>query len=81
MGQVSPLPPRAGASTDAEAHTSTSIAAVRVISPARCALCGRRLDKSTQRFEVYSPRSVERTLTVCHLCRKAVLNEGYRPAD
>jgi hypothetical protein len=56
-------------------------APVRMIPAARCALCGRRFDEGARRYAVVSPQSVDRTLTVCHLCRKAVLHEGYRPAD
>jgi hypothetical protein len=53
---------------------------MRMVPSVRCALCGTRLDDGARRFTVVSPRSVDRTLTVCRTCRKAALGEGYRPA-
>ena len=78
MGQVSPLRPET--SSDIAPRVARRATPVRMIPSARCALCGTRLDDGALRFAVVSPRSVDRTLTVCCTCRKAALSEGYRPA-
>jgi hypothetical protein len=78
MGQVSPLRPET--SSDIAPRVARSAPPMRMVPSVRCALCGTRLDDGARRFMVVSPRSVDRTLTVCRTCRKAALGEGYRPA-
>lgn len=45
-----------------------------------CALCGMELAGETLQYRVVSPHTGLTPLTVCHVCRRAVLGEGYRPA-
>ena len=80
MGQVSPLPPPRMGPLPKSRPLRRPASPVRMISTARCALCGARLEEGAQRFVVVSPQSVDRRLTVCHTCRNATQSEGYRPA-
>jgi len=77
MGQVHPLPK--APSTDAPPVQQAG--AVRSIDSAQCGLCGAKLTARSLRHHVVSPRSCDATLTVCRTCQKAVLGEGYRPAQ
>lgn len=77
MGQVHPLP------TQSEGHAAsvtTPPAAVRSIESVRCALCGSTLSTRSLRYHVVSPQQCE-MITVCHLCHRAAIGEGYRPAE
>ncbi len=78
MGQVHPLhtTPESDAGTAAKPP-----AEVRSIDSACCSLCGAKLSARALRYRVVSPQSCEAPMTVCHTCRKAVLSEGYRPAE
>ena len=78
MGQVHPLPTQSEG-IDA-AVTSQPPATVREIGSAHCGLCGSKLSARSLRYHVVSPQCCE-TITVCHVCRKAALGEGYRPAE
>jgi len=73
MGQVHPL-----AKTD---ETQAPPAVVRSIDSAHCHLCGAPLSARSLRYHVVSPQTVDATMTVCHLCHRAALGEGYRPAQ
>jgi hypothetical protein len=80
MGQVSPLPSRRpeeplGGSVIDEPQVVVHIDSVR------CGLCGARLTDERERFAVVSPRAADHAVTVCYLCRRAALGEGYRPAS
>jgi hypothetical protein len=79
MGQVHPLP-KAPAADDAPPAVSSSDGTVRSIDSTTCALCGCQLSARALRYHMMSPQSCEDRLTVCHVCRKAALGEGYRPA-
>jgi hypothetical protein len=76
MGQVHPL--TQAPTSDAAALKDTE-AIVRSIDALRCGLCGAPLGARALRYHVMSPRSRE-PVTVCRVCRKAALGEGYRPA-
>jgi predicted RNA-binding Zn-ribbon protein involved in translation (DUF1610 family) len=78
MGQVHPL--QTPSASDASSAQQPP-AAIRSIDSAHCALCGARLSSRALRYHVVSPQSCEAPITVCHTCRKAVLGEGYRPAE
>lgn len=80
MGQVHSLP-SASESRRARPDTAPAPARVRAIDSGRCSLCGARLGARALRHRVVSPQSCSLTLTVCHICHKAALGEGYRPAD
>ena len=82
MGHVHPLP-KAPAADDppAPAVRSCDAPAVRSIDSKTCALCGCQLSARALRYHMMSPQSCDDRLTVCHVCRKAALGEGYRPAD
>jgi hypothetical protein len=82
MGIVSPLPaaPHPDDQTIHEAPSADQAANLRFIDDATCALCGARLTAASLHYHVVSPQSSETRLAVCHLCRKAALGEGYRPA-
>ncbi len=73
MGQVHPL-----AKTD-EAQQPAAV--VRSIDSAHCSLCGAPLSARSLRYHVVSPQTVDAPMTVCHLCHRAALGEGYRPAQ
>jgi hypothetical protein len=75
MGQVHPL-----AKTDTADAAQLQAATVRSIDSAHCGLCGAPLGASSLRYHVVSPQAVDAPLTVCHLCHRAALGEGYRPA-
>ena len=77
MGQVHPLPKTP--STDVPLVQQAG--AVRSIDSAQCGLCGAKLSARALRYHVVSPQSCDATLTVCRTCQKAVLGEGYRPAQ
>ena len=82
MGQVHPLP-KAPAADDVAPPDLQSCepTTVRSIDSKTCALCGCQLGARKLRYHMVSPQSCDQRLTVCHVCRKAALGEGYRPAD
>ena len=81
MGQVHPLP-KAPAADDVPPPTVQACEAnVRSIDSTRCSLCGCQLSARALRYHMVSPQSCDARLTVCHVCRKAALGEGYRPAE
>ena len=80
MGQVHPLP-KATAAEEVPVSMQTCDAPVRSIDSTTCALCGKRLSARALRYHMMSPQSCDARLTVCYVCRKAALGEGYRPAD
>jgi len=77
MGQVHPIPTQSDAG---DAAVTSPPATVRSIDSAHCGLCGAKLSARALRYHVVSPQRCE-TMTVCHMCRKAALGEGYRPAE
>ena len=54
---------------------------VSLLDEARCALCGSSLVGQARRYHLVSPLVAMGPVTVCHMCRRAALSEGYRPAD
>ena len=82
MGEVHPLPssPHPDESSIHPAPSADQAANVRFIDDASCALCGVRLTASMLHYHVVSPQRCDTRIAVCHLCRKAALGEGYRPA-
>lgn len=84
MGSVQPLrqspPPRGEASLRVAHPRSVDAAVVRRLDAATCALCGVKLASGVLRCQVVPPRSCDAPITVCYLCRRAALGEGYRPA-
>lgn len=78
MGQVHPMPARP---EGREERATMPPAMVRSIDSAHCGLCGAKLNARTLRYHVVSPQCCDATITVCHLCRRAALSEGYRPAE
>lgn len=78
MGQVHPMPTE---SDGCDAAVAKPPATVHSIDSAHCGLCGAKLSARSLRYHVVSPQSCETTITVCHLCRRAALGEGYRPAE
>jgi hypothetical protein len=84
MGDVQALPTTKGQPADTAPAVQADpapVADVRPIDGAHCALCGGKLSARALRHHVVSPQSCGRKLTVCHVCHKAALGEGYRPAD
>jgi len=77
MGQVHPLPQ----SSSVDEAPVQQAGTIRSTDSAQCGLCGARLNARALRHHVVSPQSCDSTLTVCHACHKAVLGEGYRPAQ
>ncbi len=80
MSQVHPLP-KAPAADEAPPVLQSCDATVRSIDSTTCALCGSQLSARALRYHMVSPQSCDARLTVCHVCRKAALGEGYRPAE
>ena len=79
MGQVHPMPNQ---SEDRAAPAADKPpATVRSIDSAHCGLCGAKLSARALRYHVVSPQCCDTMITVCHMCRKAALGEGYRPAE
>jgi predicted RNA-binding Zn-ribbon protein involved in translation (DUF1610 family) len=78
MGQVHPMPTQ---SESCDAAAVKPPASVRSIDSAHCGLCGAKLSARTLRYHVVSPQCCDTMITVCHMCRKAALGEGYRPAE
>ena len=78
MGQVHPMPTP---SESCDAAATKPPATIRSIDSAHCGLCGAKLSAKALRYHVVSPQCCETTITVCHMCRKAALGEGYRPAE
>jgi predicted RNA-binding Zn-ribbon protein involved in translation (DUF1610 family) len=78
MGQVHPMPIQ---SDGRDASVTQSPATVRSIDSAHCGLCGAKLSARSLHYHVVSPQCCETTITVCHMCRRAALGEGYRPAE
>ena len=78
MSHVSLLP-----SADPHGHSSTRIgeAGVRAIENVRCALCGTSLLGERERYRLVSPLVSMGRVTVCSICRRAALGQGYRPAS
>jgi hypothetical protein len=57
------------------------VATVTPIEDVCCALCGTSLvGTRKQRYRLVSPYGSMGKVTVCRMCRKAALSEGYRPA-
>jgi hypothetical protein len=84
VGDVKALPQTQGQASEPAPAVSPeppALADVHDIDAGRCALCGGKLNARTLRYHVVSPQTCGRKLTVCHTCHKAVLGEGYRPAD
>lgn len=81
MSQVHPLPKAPGADDMVPAAVLSRDATVRSIDSTTCALCGCQLSARALRYHMMSPQSCDARLTVCHVCRKAALGEGYRPAE
>lgn len=79
MGQVHPMPTQSDGRM--AAVTGQPPATVRAIDSAHCGLCGAKLSARTLRYHVVSPQCCDTMITVCHVCRKAALGEGYRPAE
>jgi predicted RNA-binding Zn-ribbon protein involved in translation (DUF1610 family) len=78
MGQVHPLPTH---SDHTDVPVAEAPAAVPSTESAHCALCGARFTAGALRYQVVSPQCCEAPITVCHICHKAALGEGYRPAE
>jgi hypothetical protein len=79
MSQVSVVP-----SADPHGPSSTRIgetAPLTLIDDVRCALCGTSLVGLRARYRVVSPFVSMGRVTVCWICRRATLSEGYRPAN
>jgi hypothetical protein len=81
MGQVHPLPKAPAADDVPPPAVRACEANVRSIDSTTCALCGSPLSARALRYHMVSPQSCDARLTVCHVCRKAALGEGYRPAE
>ncbi len=81
MGQVHPLPKSPAADDTPPPVLEPGQSNVRSIDSTTCALCGCKLTARALRYHMVSPQSCDDTLTVCHMCRKAVLGEGYRPVE
>jgi len=77
MGQVHPL----SKAPSVDAPPASPAATVRSIDSAHCSLCGAKLTTGSIRHHVVSPQSCDATMTVCHTCHRATINEGYRPAE
>ena len=56
-------------------------ASLTFIDDVRCALCGTSLVGRRKRYRLVSPFATMGTVTVCSVCRRAALREGYRPAS
>jgi hypothetical protein len=56
-------------------------ASVTPLDDVRCALCGASLVGKRERYRMVSPLVTMGQVTVCRICRRAALSEGYRPAD
>ena len=56
-------------------------ATLTLIDDVRCALCGTSLVGRRRRYRLVSPYDSMGKVTVCWVCRKAALGEGYRPAS
>ncbi len=76
MGQPQPLP-------SPEKHDSGAPVvvkpAVTSLEDVRCALCGVSLVGRAERHRMVSPLITMGAVTVCHVCRRAAVGEGYRP--
>jgi hypothetical protein len=81
MGQVHPLPKAPAADDTTPPVLEPGQSNVRSIDSTTCALCGCKLTTRALRYHMVSPQSCDDRLTVCHMCHKAVLGEGYRPAE
>jgi predicted RNA-binding Zn-ribbon protein involved in translation (DUF1610 family) len=78
MGQVHPMPNQ---SDSVNTPVIDPPATVHSIDSAHCGLCGTKLSARTLRYHVVSPQCCDTMITVCHLCRRAALGEGYRPVE
>ncbi len=76
MGQVHPLPLTSAADAT---PVPDADALVGLFDTGQCGLCGAPFGPRALRYSLLSPHSSDR-VTVCHVCRKAALGEGYRPA-
>jgi hypothetical protein len=56
-------------------------ATLTLIDDVRCALCGTSLVGKRERYRMVSPFASMGKVTVCWICRRAALSEGYRPAN
>jgi hypothetical protein len=83
MSQVHPLLPAVPEHDEPHAHSTTagdgSLADVLAIASCECALCGASIPGGGLQYRMIPPQSSRAAMTVCHLCRKAALGEGYRP--
>ena len=77
MGQADPQ------QTPSEGRRLLSVPLAPVVSldDARCALCGASLVGPGRRYHMVSPLVSMGSVTVCRVCHRAALGEGYRPAD
>ena len=66
--------------SDSPAKTGEA-ATLTLIEEVRCALCGTSLVGKRKRYRLVSPFASMDTITVCWICRRAALGEGYRPAS
>lgn len=82
MSQVHPLP-AAPEHDEPHVHGATdgigSLADDLAIAGCECGLCGASIPAGALQYRMISPQSSRAAMTVCHLCRKAALGEGYRP--
>jgi hypothetical protein len=79
MGELSFVPSE---DPDKPSPTRTGEAATpTLIDDVRCALCGASLVGKRKRYRLVSPLTSMGTVTVCWICRRAALGEGYRPAS
>jgi hypothetical protein len=79
MGELSFVP-----SEDRDEPSPTRIgeaASLTLLDDVRCALCGTSLVGRRRRYRLVSPYDSMGKVTVCWVCRKAALGEGYRPAS
>jgi hypothetical protein len=83
MGKVHPLrqspPPDSDASLQPVDEKVRPVVGVRRLDAVTCGLCGARLSAGALRYRLVSPRSCDAPITVCYMCRRAALGEGYRP--
>jgi hypothetical protein len=76
MGSLHPL---LNTNTTGPAPEKLVEATVTSLEP-RCALCGAKLVGQHMSHQLVPPQSADHSITVCHVCNKAALGEGYRPA-
>ena len=72
MGQPGPL------SEPFAENPRPGTAAVLVFEARRCGLCGASLEGMRLTCRMVSPHGAGGSMTVCRICRRAALGEGYR---